>query len=163
MMMCIYLQYWEVAAHIHLKCEKLTCSSKWCIDCTCAVLFAVDMTFSTMNVLKAVQEVENTDRLGSYLNIPDSKRQEISIHFSSEPQQKKQLIKYWMERDPLASWRTLIVSLDGMREKKAADAIRHLAEPVTGRTDIVYVSRGSVQKHAAMLKYTCIYMYMFDG
>ena len=105
-----------------------------------------------MNVLKAVQEVEDTYRLGVYLRVPDSKQQEIISHFSSEPQRKKQLIKYWMERDLLASWRALIVSLDEMREKKAADAIRHLAEPVTGRTDIVYaqcIYSGSVK--ASML------------
>ena len=151
-LVCVYLQYWEVAAHIHLKCEKLTCSSKWCIDCTCAVVFAVDMTFSTTTVLRAVQEVEDTDLLGGWLRVPQSKRREINSHFSSGPQRRKQIIKYWMETDPLASWRSLIVALDEMEEKKAADAIRHLAEPVTGRTGIVHVARGSVQNHAAMLK-----------
>ena len=31
------------------------------------------------------------------------------------------------------SWRAVIVALDDIGEKKAADAIRHLAEPITGR------------------------------
>ena len=96
------------------------------------MLFAVDMTFSTMNVLRAVQEVEYTDHLGICLSVPLSKREEINSQFSSVPHKKKQMIKYWMETDPLASWRRVIVALDGMREKKAADAIRHMAEPVTG-------------------------------
>ena len=101
------------------------------------MLFAVDMTFSTMNVLRAIQEVENTDDLGywllgGYLSVPESKREEIDSQFSSVPQRRKQIIKYWMETDPLASWRRVIVALDGMGEKKAADAIRHMAEPVTG-------------------------------
>ena len=101
------------------------------------MLFAVDMTFSTMNVLRAVQEVD-TDRLRAWLRVPESKREEIDSQFSSVPQQRKQMIKYWMETDPLASWRSLIVALDwivtldGMRAKKAPDAIRHMAEPVTG-------------------------------
>ena len=96
------------------------------------MLFAVDMTFSTMNVLRAVQEVENTDLLGNCLRVPRSKREEISSQFSSVPQQRKQMIKYWMETDPLASWRRVIVALDWMGAKKVADAIRHMAEPVTG-------------------------------
>ena len=103
------------------------------------MLFAVDMTFSTMNVLRAVQEVENIDLLGVCLRVPSSQRQDIYQQFSSVPQRRKQMIKYWMETDPLASWRSMIVALDGMRAKKAADAIRHMAESVTG---------------------TCIYMYM---
>ena len=96
------------------------------------MLFAVDMTFSTMNVLRAVQEVRDTDRLGNRLSVPWSKREEIDSQFSSVPQRKKQMIKYWMETDPLASWRSMIVALDWEGEKKAADAIRHMAEPVTG-------------------------------
>ena len=96
------------------------------------MLFAVDITFSTMNVLRAVQEVEDTDHLGDWLRVPLSKQKEINSQFSSVPQRRKQMIKYWMETDPLASWRSVIVTLDGMGEKKAADAIRHMAEPVTG-------------------------------
>ena len=95
------------------------------------MLFAVDMTFSTMNVLRAVQEVD-TDRLGLCLSVPQSKREEINSQFLSVPQRRKQMIKYWMETDPLASWRSVIVALDWKGEKKAADAIRHMAEPVTG-------------------------------
>ena len=105
---------------------------------SCVVLSAVDMTFSTMNVLRAVEEVENIDRLGLYLNVPMSKRQHINSQFSSRSQRKKQLIKYWIESDPIASWRGLIVALDDMGEK-AADAIRHLAEPVTGRICTLYI------------------------
>ena len=85
-----------------------------------------------MNVLKAVQEVEDTDTLGEYLRVPESKRQEIYGQFSSVAEQRKSLIQYWMEQDPEASWRGLIVSLDWMEEKTVADKLRHLAEPVTG-------------------------------
>ena len=106
---------------------------------SCVVLSAVDMTFSTMNVLRAVEEVERIDLLGLYLNVPELKRQEIYSQFSSGSQRKKQLIKYWIERDPIASWRGLIVALDAIGQKKAADAIRHLAEPVTGRTCTLYI------------------------
>ena len=99
----------------------------------CFVLSAVDMTFTTKNVQRAVREVKDTDRLGVYLGVSRSKRDEIKRQFSTVPQQVKAYINYFMEHDPVASWRAVIVALDGMREKEAADAIRHLAEPVTGR------------------------------
>ena len=95
-------------------------------------MYAVGVTFTPMNVLKAVQEVEDTDELGKCLRVPKSKRQDIFAQFSSIPQQRKSLIQYWMERDPEASWRGLILGLDRIKEKTVADTLRHLAEPVTG-------------------------------
>ena len=98
----------------------------------CACLSAADMTFTTKNVQKAVQEVKDTDSLGLWLGVPRSKRDEIKGQFLSVPQQVKAYINYFMEHDPMASWRAVIVALDGMGEKEAADAIRHLSEPITG-------------------------------
>ena len=95
-------------------------------------VYAVGVTFTPMNVLKAVQEVKDTERLGRCLRVPESKRQDIFAQFSSVPQQRKLLIQYWMERDPEASWRGLILALDRTGEKTVADKLRHLAEPVTG-------------------------------
>ena len=102
-------------------------------NCMRAMLSAVDMTFTTKNVQRAVRDVKDTDHLGLFLGVPESKRDEIQSQFSSVPQQVKAYINYFMEHDPVASWRSVIVVLDGMGEKKAAEAIRHLAEPVTGR------------------------------
>ena len=99
----------------------------------CAVFSAVDMTFTTKNVQRAVREVKDTDKLGRWLGVPWSKRNAIQKQFLSVPQQVKAYINYFMEHDPVASWRAFIVALDTMGEKEAADAIRHLAEPVTGR------------------------------
>ena len=92
------------------------------------------MTFTTKNVQTAVQEVKDTDKLGNWLGVPRLKRTEIQRHFSNVPQQVKAYITYFMEHDPVASWRAVTVVLDAMGKKEAADAIRHLAEPVTGRT-----------------------------
>ena len=91
------------------------------------------MTFTTMNVLRAVREVENTDLLGDWLGVPELKRREIANQFSSVPQQRKALINYFIDHDPVASWRAVIVALERMREKRVADELRYLAEPVTGR------------------------------
>ena len=91
------------------------------------------MTFTTMNVLRAVREVKSTKDLEYCLGVPESKRQEIASQFSSVPQQRKALINYFIDHDPVASWRAVIVALDRMGEKRVADELRHLAEPVTGR------------------------------
>ena len=102
------------------------------------MLSAVGMTFTTMNVLRAVREVKSTNDLGDlslghYLRVPKSKRREIASQFSSVPQRRKALINYFIDHDPVASWRAVIVALDWMLEKRVADELRHLAEPVTGR------------------------------
>ena len=94
------------------------------------------MTFTPMNVLRAVREVKSTDRLGICLGVPESKRDEIKSQFSSEAQQRKAYINYFIEHDPNSSWRSVICALDWMDRPdsvKAADNIRHLAEAVPGR------------------------------
>ena len=99
------------------------------------MLSAVDMTFTRKNVLRAVWEVEDDEGLGWWLGVPESKRDEIKRQFSSDPhKRKKAYINYAMDHDPAASWRRVIVALDEMREKEAADKIRGLAEPVTGKS-----------------------------
>ena len=80
--------------------------------------------------------MKNTDGLGDYLGVPGSKRYEIKRQFSSEAQQRKAYINYFIEHDPEASWRSVICSLDEMNKPdsvEAADNIRHLAEAVPGR------------------------------
>ena len=99
----------------------------------CAVSSAV-VTFTRKNVLRAVWEVEDAEMLGGLLGVPESKRDEIKRQFSSDPQKKKAYINYVMDHDPAASWRRVIVALDLMGEKEAADKIRGLAEPVTGKS-----------------------------
>ena len=96
------------------------------------------MTFTTMNILRAVREVESTDDLrdlglGDWLRVPESKRREIESQFSSVPQQRKALINYFIDHDPVASWRAVIMALEYMGEKRVADELHYLAEPVTGR------------------------------
>ena len=99
----------------------------------------VGVAFTTSNVQKAVERVEKVwgryvgdFGLASWLCVPDSKRNEIKRQFSRLLQQKQALIKYWKDRNPRASWRSLIATLDRMEEKRAADDIRHLAEPLSG-------------------------------
>ena len=100
------------------------------------MLSAVDMTFTPMNVLRAVREVKSTDRLGRWLGIPALKQHQIMMQFFSEAQQRKAYINYFIEHNPEASWRSVICALDRMDQPdsvEAADNIRHLAEAVPGR------------------------------
>ena len=91
------------------------------------------MIFTRKNVQRAVRQVKNTDYLAFYLGVPDTRRREIQRQFSSVAQQVKAYINYFMDHDPFASWRSVIVALDWLEEKEAADNIRHLAESITGR------------------------------
>ena len=74
--------------------------------------------------------------LAACLYIPESKQNEIRHNFPREMDQKKQMIVYWINTDPLASWRRLITAIDKIGETELADSIRSNAEPLTG-IDIV--------------------------
>ena len=70
--------------------------------------------------------------LAGWLYIPESKQNEIRHNFPDEMDQKMQMIVYWINTDPLASWRRLITALDWIEETELADSIRSNAEPLTG-------------------------------
>lgn len=97
------------------------------------------MTFTTTNVLRAVQEVEDTDRLGYCLGVTVSKRAEIQSQFSSVAQQREAIIHFFIDNYSLASWRSVICALDWMGKRVAADDVRHLSEPVTGKSSSCHV------------------------
>ena len=94
--------------------------------------------------MRAVGEMEGWWWWGEYatlagrLYIPLSKQDEIRRNFPDEMEQKRQSISYWINTDPLASWRRLITQLDWMEETKVADSIRSNAEPLTGIVTMYY-------------------------
>ena len=94
------------------------------------------MIFTRSNVQTAVRDVRDTGLLGSCLCIPRRIRKKIVSQFRrNDGEQKKKYVDYFMDHDPLASWRRVIFSLDQLKsfgEKEGADKIRHLAEAVTG-------------------------------
>ena len=91
---------------------------------------------TTSNVLAVVRKVKDwwggLGTLTGWLYIPKSKQKEIKANFPDELDQKKEAISYWINTDPLASWRRLIIALDWMRETELANSIRSNAEPLTG-------------------------------
>ena len=96
----------------------------------CTVLSVVDTTFTRMNVQGIVLKMKNIKDLEYWLCIPLLIRER---QFSNVAQQVKVYINHFMDHNPIASWRYVIVVLDAVEEKEVADNIRHLAEPITGR------------------------------
>ena len=113
----------------------------------CTVLSVVDTTFTRMNVQRIVLKVKNIKDLGDWLRIPYLTRER---QFSSVAQQVKVYINHFMDHDPIASWRSVIVVLDAVKEKEVANNIRHLAEPITGRVRKSVGNRESVSSMMCM-------------
>ena len=94
------------------------------------------MIFTRNNVQTAVRGVWRTDLLGDCLDVPVRRRREIKSQFSgNDGQVKKKYVDYFMDHDPLASWRQVIVVLDRLKLGGwggEPEKIRHLAEAVTG-------------------------------
>ena len=89
--------------------------------------------FTRNNVQRAVRSVRDTNALGYYLGVPGRRRREIERQFRGDKgRQVEEYVTFFMNHDPLASWRRVIIVLDQMGEKEGADKIRHLAESVTG-------------------------------
>ena len=76
----------------------------------------------------------------------------IRLNFPDEMDQKKQAMSFWINTDPLVSWRRLIIALDAIGETKLADSIRFNAEPLTGT---VY-SVGYISQHTIWISPTCV-------
>ena len=104
----------------------------------CVLICTPGVPLTPSNVMRVVREIEKwwgrgySGSLTYYLYIPESKQKEIRQKFPDVMEQKKQSISYWMDTDPLASWRRLICALDWMRQSQLADSIRPNAEPLTG-------------------------------
>ena len=102
------------------------------------VYFMAGVPLTTSNVLAVVRKVKYWwGELTGWLYIPESKQKEIKANFPDELDQKKEAISYWINTDPLASWRRLIIALDKMRETELANSIRSNAEPLTGMCIII--------------------------
>ena len=127
----------------YLKSVVIIISSLSLSRCTCVLMCTSGVAVTPCNVLRAVREVERwwgEEGLRDWLCIPKSKEEEIRQNFPDEMDQKKHSVTYWINTDPLVSWRRLIRALDKMREAKVADSIRSNAEPLTGNPTFMYYS-----------------------
>ena len=73
------------------------------------------------------------------LGIPHTQLAELRSAYHSTDEQEAAVVRYWLLRDPLASWRRIIFQLDEWagdpgygHYSDIADRIRHYAEELTG-------------------------------
>ena len=78
------------------------------------------------------------------LGIPGTKLDEFEKEHATTDEQEVAAVRYWLLRDPLASWRRIIYQLDFWASLRGddhyidiADRIRHYAEELTGMCFII--------------------------
>ena len=100
-----------------------------------------------MENVVAVLEGLRLESVGIMLFIPDTKLAAIKGEFTTEKERLKAVVMYWLLRDPLASWRRLILQLDDYSSyyysssegrasaaaAAAANSIRNYAEKLRGK------------------------------
>ena len=122
----LYMYVWYVE-NVHFLFVSLS---------QCVLICTPGVPLTPSNVMKVVREVLSWwgdgygDELAGTLFILASKQKEIKTFPSVK--QKEEAISYWINNDPLASWRRLITCLDWIRQTQLADSIRPNAEPFTG-------------------------------
>ena len=89
------------------------------------------MEFNKVNVQTAVKDVTNNEFLGDWLGVPWKRRVE-SEYDEDEAGRLEEYVDYFVDHDPLASWRRVIISLGWLNDNKSAEKIQHLAEPLAG-------------------------------
>ena len=107
-------------------------------------LFCSSCNAIALTVQNIVQQLRGVDLFEikydkSLLAIPPSKLRELKYAYGSTDQQEAAVVRYWLLRDPLASWREIIRQLDFWASNTdyghysdIADRIRHYAEELTG-------------------------------
>ena len=83
------------------------------------------------NVRKALHGIRWRE-VGKMLFIPDSKLIEIEGEYHSDEECEVAVIRYWILRDPYASWRRIIRQLEVRKNHNHAIRIHHYREELTG-------------------------------
>ena len=93
---------------------------------------AAAVEINAENVFKHIMHVSNKwMQLGPYLNISESKMDEIKKSNNSDDDCFVAVINEWQKGSP--SWRWLIFALDWIDETTTADGLKRFAEPVKGK------------------------------
>ena len=83
------------------------------------------------NVRKALHGMPWRD-VGRMLFIPRSKLGEIVVEYCSDEEREVAVIRYWILRDPFASWRRIIERLEVLGNHDHAITLYHYSEELTG-------------------------------
>ena len=83
------------------------------------------------NVRKALHGIP-WRKVGEMLSIPHSKLSEIEGEYRSDEEREVAVIRYWILRDPFASWRKIIERLEDQLKHDHAITLYHYSEELTG-------------------------------
>lgn len=72
-------------------------------------------------------------KVGEMLRFPDSKLSEIEREHMSDEEREVAVIRYWILRDPFASWRRIIKRLTDWERRYHSIRIHHFSEELTGK------------------------------
>ena len=95
---------------------------------------AADVPLTIENVCKELDGVDcmKENGLWFYLYVPHRKHNEITRRHSTQVNQTRATIEYWLSVDPTPSWRRLMRALEGSGEHKAVERVKPYVEPLTG-------------------------------
>ena len=83
------------------------------------------------------------------LGITSDKLAELQSAHHSTDEQEVAVVRYFLLRDPLASWRKIILQLDKWNYNNIADRIRHYAEELTG---MCFFIKALIQHHPCIAR-----------
>ena len=100
-----------------------------CVCVNVTLLYIAGLTVD--NVRKALHGIPWRE-VGEMLFIPDSKLSEIEGAYRSGEEREVAVIRYWILRDPFASWRRIIQQLEKQLNHDHAITLYHYSEELTG-------------------------------
>ena len=99
--------------------------------------FVVAPPLSVDSVMKTLESLtEQWDTVGDWLYIPSAVMDRVASECSNDMECLRRIIRYWLLRDPFASWRRLLHRLDWVDDdefRKVADSIRSCLEQLDGQ------------------------------
>ena len=70
--------------------------------------------------------------LALWMGLPESKLYDIDRQHSTQDNQTRATVEYWLSVDPTPSWRKLLCALEWCGEYQAADRVKQYVEPLIG-------------------------------
>ena len=78
-------------------------------------------------------------KVGEMLFISLSKLREIEGEYNSDEEREVAVIRYWILRDPYASWRRIIQQLEAWEGHDHAITVYHYSEELTGMLGVLTI------------------------
>jgi len=92
-------------------------------------LSPADTSLTVDSVLEVMGKVQEWEKVGDELNVPDSKLDEIKVQPSTEIEKSHQVGRYWVNTHPDPSWEKLGEVLYERGEATAAIMLKHYLPP----------------------------------